>query len=57
LKVLGTFKTFVDARASVLSKVSRGANLKKIYTPGILGLARFLQGFYLVYVTTAEAVG
>lgn len=40
-----------------MAKVSKNTHLKKIYIPGIMGLARFLQGFYLVIVTAAEVVG
>lgn len=57
LTVLGTFKSFTDARERVMDRVSISSLLKKIYTPGILGLVRFLQGFYLMYVTGSEIVG
>lgn len=37
--------------------MDRSSRSRKIYTPGLLGFARFLQGYYLLYLTDASVVG
>ena len=57
LSVLGTFKDYVSAKAAVEMKLNELPVAEKIYTPGLLGFARFLQGYYLLYVSDASIVG
>lgn len=57
LSVVGTFKDYEAAKAALEVKLGGSTRFRKIYSPGILGFARFLQGYYLLYVSDAAVVG
>ena len=57
LSLVGTFRDYESAKAAIEAKFDRNSRCRKIYTPGLLGFARFLQGYYLLYVTDAVVVG
>jgi len=57
LTVLGPFKNYEAAKAAIESRLERTSRCRKVYTPGLLGFARFLQGYYLLYVSDAVVVG
>lgn len=53
----GNFSTFEATRTFISSKVPSYSTVRKQYIGGIVGFARFLQGYYLIYASETEIVG
>jgi hypothetical protein len=57
LTVFGTFKDYESAKLAIDMRIGKGVHTRKIYSPGLLGFAQYLQGYYLLYVSDAAIVG